>query len=116
MGDRKDIIERSRWGKNCERLVYTIDAKKLRSRDREDVSPAFEVPPGGLMHFKIILRPKVMDTSRGGAGFDTSGKRGFVELKCVTDLENVGAGEKTSLTFRISVGSRRGMEPFRGPL
>merc|ERR1712129_440688 len=68
------------------------------------------------MQLKIILRPKALDAGRGGAGFDASGKRGYVELKCVTDLETVGELVKTSLTFRISVGSRRGLEPFRGPL
>lgn len=110
--DRKEIIERTRWGKGCERLMYTIDAKKLRSKDREDVSPIFKV---GAMSFKIILRPKVMDNNRGGAGFDTSGRRGYVELKCMTDFETAGALETTSVRFRMSVGSRRGLETFRGP-
>ena len=35
----------------------------------------------GDMHFKIVLKPKVMDSSRGGACFEMSGKRGYVELK-----------------------------------
>merc|ERR1711865_29546 len=50
-----------------ERIRWTVDARKLKSSDREAVSPTFEVSCGGVISFKMVLKPKVMDSNKGGA-------------------------------------------------
>merc|ERR1719197_269806 len=83
-----------------ERIRWTVDSRKLKSSDREAVSPTFEVSCGEVLNFKMVLRPKVMDSNKGGACFKRSRNKGYVELRCVTELENTGSACKPSLTFR----------------
>merc|ERR1719223_1976334 len=44
-----------------ERIRWTVDARKLKSSDREAASPTFEVTCGGTLKFRMIMKPKVMD-------------------------------------------------------
>merc|ERR1740130_765235 len=48
-----------------ERIRWTVDARKLKSSDREAVSPTFEVSCGAQISFKMVLKPKVMDSNKG---------------------------------------------------
>jgi len=98
-----------------ERIRWTVDARKLKSSDREAVSPTFEVSCGGMLKFKMVLKPKVMDSQKGGACFKKSRNKGYVELRCVTELESE-THVKPILTFRLQVGSAKRSEAFRGPL
>merc|ERR1719272_719373 len=92
-----------------ERIRWTVDARKLKSSDREAVSPTFEVSCGGILKFKMVLKPKVMDSQKGGACFKKSRNKGYVELRCVTDLENE-PHVKPILTFRLQVASAKRSE------
>jgi len=99
-----------------ERIRWTVDARKLKSSDREAVSPSFEVSCGGPVSFKMVLKPKVMDSNKGGACFKKSRNKGYVELRCVTDLDNATLNFRPALTFRFQVASEKRSEPFRGPV
>lgn len=113
---RSQVMERVfSMASQRERIRWTVDARKLKSSDREAVSPTFEVSCGAQISFKMVLKPKVMDSNKGGACFKKSRNKGYVELRCVTDLENAGL-VKPSLTFRLQVASERKSEPFRGPV
>jgi len=97
-----------------ERIRWTVDARKLKSSDREAVSPNFEVSCGELLSFKMVLKPKAMDSAKGGACFKKSRNKGSVELRCVTELDSPIL--KPFLTFRMQITSDRRSEPFRGPV
>merc|ERR1719181_1250376 len=90
-----------------ERIRWTVDSRKLKSSDREAVSPIFTVSCGGEVNFKMVLKPKVMDSNKGGACFKKSRNKGNVEMRCVSDLETLGPLVKPSLTFRLQVGSAK---------
>jgi len=114
---RSQVMERVfSMASQRERIRWTVDARKLKSSDREAVSPTFEVSCGAPISFKMVLKPKVMDSNKGGACFKKSRNKGYVELRCVTDLESAGLPSKPSLTFRLQVASERKSEPFRGPV
>lgn len=98
-----------------ERIRWTVDARKLKSSDREAVSPTFEVSCGGLLKFRMVLKPKAMGNQKGDACFKKSRSKGYVELRCVTELESE-LHAKPILMFRLQVASAKRTEPFRGPL
>jgi len=99
-----------------ERIRWNVDARKLKSTDREAVSPTFEVSCGATVKFKMVLKPRVRTNDKGGACFAKSGRKGYVELRCVSDLEKEGAAVRPILTFRLQIASARRTEPFRGPV
>merc|ERR1719181_956598 len=114
---RSQVMERVfSMASQRERIRWTVDSRKLKSSDREAVSPNFEVSCGGTIAFKMVLKPKAMDSNKGGACFKKSRNKGYVELRCVTDLEAAGKHLKPSLTFRLQVSSAKRTEPFRGPI
>merc|ERR1719429_332401 len=90
----------------CYRVHWTVDAWKLRGNDKQAVSPPFDLCLGSQLPsvtFKMILYPKVMNDNRGGASFKKSHGRGFIQLKCESDLS--GAQAIANVNFRISIGS-----------
>lgn len=96
------------------RIWWVVDARKLKSSDREAVSPGFELDLPIPVHFKMIVRPSPVHGSRGGASFKKARGKGSVEIRC---LEQVEEEDDPSLTFRLAVGADRnwGEEP-RGPV
>merc|ERR550532_3353364 len=48
------------------RIRWTVDARKLKSKDREAVSPTFHLSCGSPMEFKLVIRPKKIEDARGG--------------------------------------------------
>lgn len=74
---------------------WTVDVRKVSSKDQRAVSPAFMV---GTSEFKMTLRPRMPD-ARGG--FSASKGCGTVELMCVEE----GIVGSRPLTFRGWVGS-----------
>merc|ERR1719253_1353210 len=97
---RSQVLERAEsMASQRDRIRWTVDARKLKSTDREAVSPTFDV---GEMKFKMVLKPKAMDSNKGGACFKKSRNKGYVELRCVTELDIEDAGRlKPTLTFRL---------------
>merc|ERR1712203_252231 len=87
--EEEDAREQTLWQSfsTCSqtyRVRWTVDARKLKSTDREKVSPLFELGCGPEFQFRMVMRPKKMDDNRGGACFKRARGRGTVELKLVT--------------------------------
>jgi len=98
---------------NIHRIRWTVDAKKLKTTDREAVSPTFILSCGSPMEFKLVIRPKKIEDCRGGACFRKARGKGTVQLRILT-----GVDETTSptVTFRIAVGSQSHKHRPRGPV
>jgi len=94
---------------------WTVDGKKLRSSDREAVSPAFKVMDCGDLEFKLVLKPKVVEYTKGGSSFKNSNGKGYIELRCVSDNDALMTCEAT-LSFKLSIKSAKRTEKFRGPV
>lgn len=92
------------------RVSWTVDAKRLRGNDKIIVSPPFDLPGRGAhAAFKMMIRPKIVSDTKGGASFKKARGRGGVELKCEETLQNVGGASIVS--FELSVGGRRSAAP-----
>mmetsp|Transcript_135758 Transcript_135758/g.378273 ORF Transcript_135758/g.378273 Transcript_135758/m.378273 type:complete len:163 (-) Transcript_135758:148-636(-) len=101
---------------SLERICWPVDAKKLMSTDKEAVSPMFQLCFSKIVNFKILIRPKVISSVRGGASFKKARGKGVVQLRC---LDEVTASVNPIVTFRITVGSGSdpaSQEPPRGPI
>merc|ERR1712139_536556 len=108
---RSQVMERAfSLGTQRERIQWTVDSRKLKSSDREAVSPTFDVSCGGTVSFKMVLKPKVMDSNKGGACFKKSRNKGYVELRCVSDLETLGQQVRPIVTFKLHIQSARRTE------
>lgn len=84
-------------------IQWTVDARKLNSKDSVIVSPSFDLPLVQPTPFKIMLQPKQMSSRRGGQSFQKCRGVGTVLLKC-----EVGVPEGASnLTVKSSVGKER---------
>jgi len=79
------------------RVQWPVDAKKLGCRDKQIVSPPFQLTPGCV--FKLMLKPKAFGEKKGQASFHKARGWGAVELKCVD------SAAPPHLRFRISVGA-----------
>jgi len=111
-------------------VIWTVDARKLKSNDKQAVSPPFnlhfnEAYPD--VTFKLMIYPKAEQPktehasrkseetlSRGAACFKKSGS-GTIQLKCENDLSN----SKTSVSFQLTIGNsemRLPMRPAEGPM
>lgn len=93
------------------RVSWTVDAKKLHSKDQIIVSPRFDVSvEQRSVPFKMMLCPKTVSDRRGGHCFKKAKGVGFVQLKC--EAASGGGTACGRLTFKVSVGR----EPSRGPV
>lgn len=106
---------RRRDGKNEHRNQYhwTVDGRKLRSSDREAVSPQFTVKDCYDLEFKLVLKPKVVEYVKGGSSFRNSRGKGYIELRCVSENSALMLCEAT-LSFKLSISSAKRTEKFRG--
>jgi hypothetical protein len=112
---RAQVLERCySIGSQSERIRWTFDSRKLKTTDREAVSPPFNVSCGEEQQcqFKMVLKPKAVDTGRGGACFKKSRGKGYIILRCTSEV----AAVKPTLTFRVRIMSNRREESFRGPV
>merc|ERR550537_1892310 len=97
------------------RVHWNVDARKLRGNDKQAVSPAFELsfgPAHPSVTFKMMIYPKVVNDSKGGASFKKAKGKGYVQLKCEAELSE----EVANACFRISIGSGDNVQPPRGPV
>jgi len=97
------------------RVEWAVDARKLRGNDKQAVSPPFEVPLGkGLpsVNFKMMVYPIVRTASKGGACFQKSRGRGYIQVKC--EAENASAA--ASVSFKLAIGTKRCAQAARGPI
>jgi hypothetical protein len=104
----RDIrIEHSEDGRLYVR--WPVDARKLRTKDRQIISPSFEVFPGAA--FRLMIKPRVAGDRKGQAGFHKARGQGSVDLKFME-----GAVSAPKFGFRISVGSGAHAAAPRGPV
>mmetsp|Transcript_87962 Transcript_87962/g.247144 ORF Transcript_87962/g.247144 Transcript_87962/m.247144 type:complete len:458 (-) Transcript_87962:88-1461(-) len=97
------------------RIHWTVDARKLRGNDKQAVSPPFELSFGAgfpSVIFKMMIYPKVVSDSKGGASFKKAKGHGFVQLKCEAELQESVA----NVDWRISIGSGERLQAPRGPV
>lgn len=86
------------------RVYWIVDARKLKANDKVAVSPAFEVSCGSgePITLKLMMYPKAISDGKGCASFKKAKGKGFVQLKCESDVRNFVSGP---LTFRIGISS-----------
>lgn len=87
------------------KVHWPVDARKLRGRDKQIISPSFEIQQG--LTFRLMVKPTFMGEKKGQASFSKARGRGSVELKFVE-----GAAAAPVVRFRVKVGQG---EP-RGPV
>lgn len=114
---RAQVLQRTfSLATNIYRIRWTVDARKLKSTDKEAVSPQFEISfSGGNVPFKMIMRPRAVAQERGGASFKRSRGRGNLQLRCMAESDTE---TKPVVTFRLSVGSEKAAKQLkpRGPV
>lgn len=93
-------------------VIWTVDAKKLKSSDKIVVSPPFEVASVSR-RFKMMLCPRSISDKKGGACFKNAKGRGFVQLKCEKGETGDGLG---LVSIDISVGPGRYESAWQTPL
>lgn len=114
---RAQVLQRAfSVASNVYRIRWTVDARKLKSTDKEAVSPQFDLTfSGGVVPFKMIMRPRAVAQERGGASFKRSRGRGNIQLRCMAESDD---GTKPVVTFRLGVGSDKAAKQLkpRGPV
>lgn len=78
------------------RIIYVVDARKLKANDKAIISPPFEISAANPGQYRVIINPSPTK-ARGGATFKNSAGMGNVQLKS----ENPTEGR---ITFYISIG------------
>jgi hypothetical protein len=91
-------------------IKWTVDAKKLQTKDNVIVSPSFEIAMERPMPFRMMLLPREVTDKKGGHCFKKARGTGSVQLKCEADLED--SGLNATVAFKISAG---GEMQQRGP-
>lgn len=94
----------------CERIIWHVDAKKLKSKDRHAVSPEFELYCGGFpCRFKVMICPTASHEKKGGNSFIQAKGKGFVLLKCEADFLELGhdIARMATLKYRIVVAAEK---------
>jgi len=102
-------------GSGAYRVRWVVDARKLKSWDREAASPVFELSFAGSVPFRIILHPRSLNDNKGGSSFKKSQGKGYVELRCLSSVESLTRPVVTFLVSAGSSGARRFQRP-RGPV
>jgi hypothetical protein len=86
-------------------IRWPIDAQKLRTKDRQIVSPTFEVAPG--MMCRMMLKPRATGDRKGQASFQKAKGWGSIEIKLGDSCPNA----PENLRCRLSVGEQQARGP-----
>lgn len=91
-------------------ICWAVEARRLGTRDKVLVSPAFDLNlrGSGLASFRLAIYPRATREGRYGGDFRRAGGWGRVELKCATQLPQGAA----RIVFNVGVGG----EAPRGPV
>mmetsp|Transcript_127433 Transcript_127433/g.318154 ORF Transcript_127433/g.318154 Transcript_127433/m.318154 type:complete len:453 (+) Transcript_127433:78-1436(+) len=92
------------------RIIWTVDAGKLRNHERQAVSPSFELPLASLATSRLVIFPKANADGKGSASFKKSGGWGSVYLKCEA------SGGSVSFMLSVSDGTMDYVRNPRGPV
>jgi len=92
------------------RILWTVDAGKLRSHERQAVSPSFELPLDRPVVSRLVIFPRPNSDGKGSASFKKSGGWGSVHLKC--------EASRGIISFQISTtnGTATFQRQPRGPI
>mmetsp|Transcript_45276 Transcript_45276/g.97084 ORF Transcript_45276/g.97084 Transcript_45276/m.97084 type:complete len:371 (+) Transcript_45276:271-1383(+) len=94
-------------------LDWTVRVAKLRSKDKQIMSPEVQLPNGGSdqgsKSFKLFLVPLAKGDKKGQGSFLQAKSRGKVAIKC---LDSANPGEKVAREVSVSVGT----SPLTAPL
>lgn len=88
---------------------WPVDARKLLGKDRQIISPSFELFPD--VTCKLMIKPKPKGLSKGLASFQKARGCGSIELKIIE-----GAEKAKAFSFCLSIGSNDKKEAPRGPV
>jgi hypothetical protein len=93
-------------------VIWTVDADKLKSHERQAVSPAFDMAlePPNLVSFRLVLSPRPNPDGKGSASFRKANGWGSVQLKCEASSGRV------SFLVSISNGRPDFQRQPRGPV
>jgi hypothetical protein len=91
---------------------WPVDARKIRCKDRQIISPSFDIFPGAS--FKMMILPKLMGDRKGQACFQKARGCGTVVLKLAEPVE--GGAVLPQIRFRISIGHGEQRQLPRGPV
>jgi len=100
--DRDLRVERATNGQVD--VCWPVDARKIQCKDRQIISPSFELFPD--VSCKLMLKPKPKGLSKGLASFQKARGCGSIELKIVDGLEVA-----PQFSFLLSIGGEA-----RGPV
>lgn len=89
---------------------WTIDADKLRSQQRQTVSPSFEIPNQEKASFRLVLCPRPSPDGKGGPCFKKACGWGSVQLKC-----EVSSVAQVTYTISLTSGRPDCARQARGP-
>jgi len=104
------------WTQNrngCFLVCWRVRAYKLRSNDRQAISPICELPLGQRgqnIRLRIAIYPWSPE-SRNPVSFKSSGGKGCIHVKCQSDFIGISA----LMWCTMSVGFGINAQPIRGP-
>jgi len=90
------------------RVCWPVDACRLHGKDKQLVSPGFDLCPGVMC--KLMLKATEMGSKKGQACFKKSSGRGSIQLKC----EASATADILPVIFRLSIGSHDSIQDLRG--
>jgi len=93
------------------KVTWVVDARRLQSKDKMLVSPAFELPLGRPVPFRLMLQPKSTSGAKGAESFARARGLASVQLKCEESLKADAAGTSV-VAFRVAAGPLS----WRGPV
>mmetsp|Transcript_86075 Transcript_86075/g.156840 ORF Transcript_86075/g.156840 Transcript_86075/m.156840 type:complete len:308 (-) Transcript_86075:29-952(-) len=94
------------------RVLWVVDARKLRGNDKQAVSPPFELFISGQQGttFKMMIYPSSSSSAKKGACFKKALGRGYIQLKCEAELPEAFA----EVSYKVSIGSGSQAQEPRG--
>lgn len=94
------------------RVLWIVDARKLRGNDKQAVSPPFELFISGQQGttFKMMIYPSSSSSAKKGACFKKALGRGYIQLKCEAELPETFA----EVSYKVSIGSGAQAQEPRG--
>jgi len=92
------------------RFTWTVDAGKLRSHERQAVSPSFQVPLHQKVTARLVMVPRPADHGKGSGSFRKSQGWGSLHLKC--------EATEGTIAFMLSITDGTGsyVKQPRGPV
>lgn len=94
-------------------VQWAVPACKLKSSDKQAVSPPFELSLGSRhVLFRVILYPKVITDGKGGSCFKKARGKGYMQLKCEAELDEMPG----DVVFYAWLGEDDMKLPVRGPM